>query len=261
MIGHTRDFVKETSNFPTRSKEIMHIQPGLVPRYYQLKEILEKRIQLGEFQPDDQFPTDESLCEEYGLSRGTVRRAIDMLVEVGRLRREQGRGTFVTFPLLVPVFFRLSSFDEEMRQRGRTPATRLLDLKVVPASEPVAADLELALGEDVIEISRLRLADDIPMALETRYLAYKICPDLLHEDLEKQSIHSLLIDKYNIPLIRARHMIEARVLTSREAEVLLVRPGSAGFFVSRVTYTLSDRPVTRYHIVYRGDEYRFTAEF
>ncbi len=239
----------------------MHIQPGLVPRYYQLKEILEKRIQAGEFQPDDQFPTDEKLCDEYGLSRGTVRRAIDMLVEEGRLRREQGRGTFVTVPLLTQIFFRLSSFDEEMRQRGRTPSTRLLHLKVIPASEPVAADLELGVGEDVIEITRLRLADCQPIALETRYLAYKICPDLLHEDLEKQSIHNLLIDKYNIPLIRARHMIEAHVLTAREAKVLQARTGSAGFFVSRVTYTLNDRPVTRYQIVYRGDEYRFTAEF
>jgi GntR family transcriptional regulator len=239
----------------------MHIQPGLVPRYYQLKEILEKRILTGEFQPDNQFPTDEHLCDEYGLSRGTVRRAIDMLVEEGRLRREQGRGTFVTVPLLTPIFFRLSSFDEEMRQRGRTPSTKLLQLKVVPASEPVAADLELGVGQEVIEIIRLRLADCLPMALETRYLAYQICPGILHEDLEKQSIHNLLIDKYNIPLIRARHMIEAHVLTAREAEVLQARRGSAGFFVSRVTYTLNDRPVTRYQIVYRGDEYRFTAEF
>ena len=239
----------------------MHIQPGLVPRYYQLKEILGKRIQTGEFRPEDQFPTDEHLCDEYGLSRGTVRRAIDILVEEGRLRREQGRGTFVTVPQLTPIFFHLSSFDEEMRQRGRTPSTKLMQLKVVPANEAVAADLELGVGEEVIEIIRLRLADFLPMALETRYLAYKICPDLLHEDLEKQSIHNLLIDKYNIPLVRARHMIEAHVLTPCEAEVLQARAGSAGFFVSRVTYTLNDRPVTRYHIVYRGDEYRFTAEF
>ena len=239
----------------------MQIQPGPVPRYYQLKEILEKRIQTGEFQPDNQFPTDEHLCDEYGLSRGTVRRAIDILVEQGRLRREQGRGTFVTLPQLTPIFFHLSSFNEEMRQRGRTPSTKLLHLKVVPACQAIAADLELEEGEEVIEIVRLRLADCQPMALETRYLAYKTCPAILHEDLEQQSIHNLLIDKYNIPLLRARHTVEARVLTATEAEVLQTRPGSAGFFVSRVTYTLNDQPVTRYHIVYRGDEYRFTAEF
>ena len=240
---------------------IMNVRPGLIPRYYQLKEILEKRIQSGEFQIGDQFPTDECLCEEYGLSRGTVRRAIDMLVDEGRLRREQGRGTFVTAPQLTPSFFRLASFDEEMRQRGRTPSTKLIHLKVIPASEQIAADLGLNVGEDVIEIARLRLADGLPMAFETRYLAYKICPDLVKEDLENQSIHDLLIDKYNIPLIRARHTIEARVLTARETKMLQTRPVSAGFFVSRITYTLDDRPVTMYRIVYRGDEYRFTAEF
>lgn len=239
----------------------MNVQPGLIPRYYQLKEILEKRIQSGEFQPGDQFPTDESLCQEYGLSRGTVRRAIDILVEEGRLRREQGRGTFVTVPQLTPSFFRLASFDEEMHQRGRTPSTKLLHLRVLPASEQIATDLGLNVGEDMIEISRLRLADGIPMAIETRYLAHKICPDLVKEDLENQSIHNLLIDKYNIPLIQARHTIEARVLTAREARLLQTRPGSAGFFVTRITYTLDDQPVTMYRIIYRGDKYRFTAEF
>ena len=75
------------------------------------------------------------------------------------------------------------------------------------------------------------------------------------------SIHSLLIDKYNIPLIRARHTIEAHPLTECEIELLQAPLGSAGFFVSRVTYTLNDRPVTLYQIIYRGDEYRFFAEF
>ena len=239
----------------------MNVQPGLIPRYYQLKEILEKRIQSGEFQPGDQFPTDQCLCEAYCLSRGTVRRAIDMLVEEGRLRREQGRGTFVTTPQLTQTFFRLASFDEEMSQRGRKPSTKLIHRKVIPATEQIAADLDLKVGEEVIEISRLRLADGLPMAFETRYLAYKICPDLMNEDLENQSIHSLLIDKFNIPLIRARHTIEARVLTAREARLLQTQPGSAGFFVSRITYSLDDRPVTMYRILYRGDEYRFTAEF
>jgi GntR family transcriptional regulator len=134
-------------------------------------------------------------------------------------------------------------------------------LKVFPATEKIAVDLGLCFGEDIIEIARLRLADRQPMAIETRYLAYKVCPELVNEDLENQSIHSLLLDKYNIPLIRARHTIEARVLSEHEAELLQALPGSAGFFVSRVTYTLNDQPVTLYHIIYRGDEYRFTAEF
>ena len=239
----------------------MYIKSGLVPRYFQLKEFLEKRLLSGEFQPGDQFPTDQNLCLEYNLSRGTVRRAVDMLVEEGRLRREQGRGTFVTTPQLIPIFFRMSNFDEEMHQRGRTPSTKLIQRNVISATPDIAADLQLYPGEEVIEIVRLRLADGQPMAYEKRYLAYKMCPELLHEDLEKESIHHLLIDKYNIPLIKARHTIEAHSLTECEIELLKAQPGSAGFFVSRVTYTLNDQPVTLYQIIYRGDEYRFFAEF
>jgi len=239
----------------------VHIQSGVIPRYYQLKEILEQRINAGEFQPGDQFPTDDELCSEYNLSRGTVRRAIEILVDEGRLRREQGRGTYVTLPQLSPVFFRLADFGEDMRQRGLQPETRLLHLKTFPATEEIAASLQIQPGEEVIEIARLRLADGKPMAIETRYLARAICPELLDEDLEHQSIHSLLIDKFSIPLVRAWHSIEARVLSGQEAGLLQVQDGTAGFLVERVTFTVNNRPVTWFRTIYRGDKYRFTAEF
>lgn len=240
---------------------MVQIQQGIIPRYFQLKEILEKRIQSGEFQPGDQFPTDEQLCQEYNLSRGTVRRAVEMLIDTGLLRREQGRGTFLNTPQLSPVFFRLASFDEEMRARGWQPSTKLIKLQELPASEEIAKHLQIQTGERTIEIIRLRLADEKPVAFETRYMSYQTCPQLLEENLENQSIHSLLLDKYNIPLIRANYMIEARVLTKKEAEYLQVVPGSAGFAVERVTYTTDDLPVTWYRTVYRGDVYRFSAEF
>lgn len=240
---------------------MMPLQSGPVPRYHQLKEILRKRIESGEFKPDDQFPTEEQLCQEYGVSRGTVGRAVKILVDEGWLRREQGRGTFVTRPSLSPVFFRLANFTEDMRQRGLEPSTRLLSLEVIPASKEIATRLQVPVGAEVIKISRLRLASGRPMACETRYLACDLCPQLMEEDLEHQSIHSLLIDKYNIPLIRACHTVEARVLSEEEAKLLEVEPGSAGFFIDRLTYTTHDRPGTWYQALYRGDEYRFTAEF
>jgi GntR family transcriptional regulator len=137
----------------------------------------------------------------------------------------------------------------------------VLKLHVIPASPEIADRLQIAVGEEVIESARLRLANDKPMAYETRYLAYKLCPQLLIEDLALESIHSLLIDKYNIPLIRACHTVEARVLSEEEARLLEIEPGTAGFFVDRVTYTVADQPVTWYRTLYRGDEYRFTAEF
>ncbi|GAB4503989.1 MAG: GntR family transcriptional regulator [Anaerolineales bacterium] len=239
----------------------MQAETRLLPRYYQLKEILEERIEAGEFPVGSKFPTDDELCTEYRLSRGTVRRALNMLVDDGRLRREQGRGTFVCSPHTQPVFFRLGNFNEEMKMRGWQPSTKLLKLRELPASEEVANHLQIPAGERTIEIVRLRLADEKPIALETRYLAYTTCPTLLEEDLESQSIHSLLLDKYKIPLIRACYTIEARVLSKKEAAYLQVDAGSAAFAVERVTYTTSERPVTWYRTVYRGDVYRFSAEF
>jgi len=240
---------------------MVQIEQGVIPRYYQLKEILEKRIQSGEFQPGDKFPTDDELCQEYGLSRGTVRRAVEMLIGSGQLRREQGRGTFLNSPKQSPVFFRLANFDEEMKLRGWTPSTSLVSRRAFPAGTEVAKQLQIPVGEKTIEIIRLRMADEKPIAYETRYLSYKTCPQLLEEDLENQSIHSLLIDKYTIPLVRACYTIEARVLSQKEAKFLQVETGSAGFAIERVTYTTDDKPVTWYRTVYRGDVYRFSAEF
>ena len=236
-------------------------QDDVIPRYYQLKEILEKRIQSGEFRSGAQFPTDEALCNEYELSRGTVRRAVEMLIDAGFLRREQGRGTFVNSARLSPVFFRLANFDDEMKARGWKPSTRLLNLRELPANKELSRQLHISAGDKIIEIVRLRLANDNPIAYEIRCLSSKTCPQLLEEDLENQSIHSMLLDKYNIPLKRACYTIEARALSPREAEFLQAQPGSSGFAVERVTYTSDDSPVTWYRIIYRGDVYRFSAEF
>jgi GntR family transcriptional regulator len=242
----------------------MTLKKDYAPKYIQLSERLRDRIERGELRPGDQIPTEDSLSAKYRVSRGTVRQAIAILVNQGLIRREQGRGTFVNAPLAGPTFFTLTSFNEDMRRQDRQPDTHLLTAETIPASEEIAQRLALRLGETCIHIVRLRLADNQPVARETRYLAHSLCPSLLEDDLEAESIHSLLIHKYRIPLIRTAHTIEAHILSPKEAQLLQVRPRTAAFFVDRLTYTTDvhgERPAVWYQAIYRGDEYHFKVEF
>ena len=179
----------------------MPLQAGPLPKHYQLTEILRRQILSGELKPGDRLPGENDLCQTYGVSRGTVRKAISTLVHEGRVFSEQGRGTFVAPTSTEPIFFTLSGFDEEMRKRHQRPASRVLALQVIPATEEVAERLDLQPEEPVIHIERMRLADERPVILETRYLAQALCPNLVQEDLERQSIHHLLVHKYRLSLI------------------------------------------------------------
>lgn len=236
------------------------LRRGPIPKHHQLAEILRAMIRRGELQPGAQVPTEEKLCARYGVSRGTVRQALDTLAREGLVTREAGRGTFVCSNGATSPHFTLVSFDEDMRRQGITPRTRVLQCRVIPALPDVQKRLRLKPRTPVIHIERLRLANDKPILYETRYLAQRLCPQLLEHDLEKESIHELLTRRYNVPMTRAVHTIEVHLLTRTEAKLLDASPGTPAFFVDRLTYTTGDRPAVWYRALYRGDEYHFRAE-
>ena len=242
----------------------MPIQAGPLPKYHQLAHILRQQIEGGLYQVGDQLPSETRLGMDYQLSRGTVRQALQELIHAGLARREQGHGTFVTCPDQKKPAFELARFDQETQARQQTPSTRLILAEVMEVEKEVAKHLDLPNGERVFHIVRLRLADNNPTVYETRYLAVELCPHLLENDLTSASIHNLLVNKYNIPLVKTVHVIEARGLPEAEARALLVEPGTAAFFIERLTYT--ERlgrviPAVWYQAYYRGDEYQFRAEF
>lgn len=238
----------------------------VIPKYHQLARLLRAQIIKGRLQPGDQIPTEENLCREHGLSRGTVRQAIHVLEQEGLVQREQGRGTFVAVPKPKQqrAFFTLASFDEDMRRQGREPSTRVLVAERQAATPEVQERLQLRSGEEIFHIERLRLADNVPVAYEIRFLAIALCPELLQQDITHNSIHTLLIEHFHIPLVRTVHTVEVRLLSNFEASLLQTPPGSPAFYVDRLTYTTGpagQRPAVWYQALYRGDEYHFRAEF
>ena len=138
-----------------------------------LVELIDTRLSVG-----DVVPSERELAERFGISRMTVRQAVDSLVSSGMLERRRGSGTYVRAPK-VHVQSRISSFSEEMRQRGMIPDTRVLRDEEISAAPDVAVWLGIEPGEPVHYIYRVRLADGVPMAVERTWIAARVMPDLL----------------------------------------------------------------------------------
>src|SRR3712207_432616 len=138
-----------------------------VPKYYQLKEIIQAMIEAGELKEGEVIPPERELCEVYGISRMTARQAVMELVNEGLLFREQGRGTFVAGKKIQQETARLASFTQDMRARGMEVSSLVLEVEVERAGPVVSRMLRVAPGEKIIRLRRLRNAGGEPMALET----------------------------------------------------------------------------------------------
>ena len=240
----------------------MITKKGSLSKYIQIADALRGQVSSGEYQENDKLPNEDELCIQFRASRGTVREAIRLLVDEGLLRREQGRGTFVN-SLQRSGMFTLTSFDEEMLRLNRMPSTKLLTSKIIPASDEISAKLGIPTGEPVIHIVQLKMADDKPVARESRFLAQKLCPTLLEEDLVNNSIHLLLVQKYNIPLVKIHHIVEIQKLSPHDAKLLQSDPEALAFSVDRLSFTKLNSevsPAVWFQAVYRQEIYHFRAQ-
>lgn len=222
------------------------------PKYEVVATTLEKRVRA--MQPHESLPTERSLLDEFHVSRTTVRQAIQILIRKGLVYNVQGSGTYVANPDIISKSLRLTGFSEDMRQRGMEPASRILGRGRVAASAELAAKLHVALDAPLIAIRRLRLADGMPMALESVFLVASIV-DLdrikmtgsLYEQLEDEGIH----------ILRAAQTIEAINLDAEQALHLDQAVGAAAFRVQRVSFTDRGTAFEHAETIYRGDRYSF----
>jgi len=228
--------------------------------YRQIEEAIVQAIREGVLKEGDRLPSETTLAEDLGLSRMTVNKAFTLLAQRGLITRVRGKGSFVTPRMLNQGFFRVTSFNRSIREMGMVPSTRVLETVVVPADEAVAEALSIEKDAPVILVKRLRMADGVPLMLETRYLNETYCRPILNEDLSTGSIHDILIKKLDLPLTRVKQTLEVKRASRWEAELLGVREGDCCFYMVRTTFT-EETPMTWVHYVYRSDRYRFEADF
>lgn len=232
-----------------------------LPRYYQLANILRERIANGEFAARQPIPSERQLEERYAVSRITVRQAIDLLVRQGFLYREHGRGTFVSPQKLQKGISELTSFTEDMKQRGLEPGQRILQMGPVRPPEKVRQRLELPedCGE-VLYIERLRLGDGVPMGLQTSYYVLPEGGTITREELEAcGSVYRILQEKFHLIPTEADETLEVTLATPQEAALLQIPAGSPLLLSERTTYSQDRRVIEFVKILYRGDRYRYYA--
>jgi GntR family transcriptional regulator len=207
----------------------------------------------------DSIPSERQLAGNLGVSRLTVRAALDELVREGYLMRRRGAGTFVAEPK-VAKGMTISSFSDDMRQRGLAPGSRTLELQVVPAGARLGRILHVSPAEPVIVAKRLRLADGEPMAIELLHVRESLLPGLTAKDLEEDSFYELLPRRYGIEIAGGEQTVEPTVTDEEESETLGVPLHSPALLFERITRTHAGEVVEFTISIYRGDRYRIVSE-
>ncbi len=208
--------------------------------------------------PGTAIPSERDLATRYGVSRMTLRTAIDDLVRDGLLVRRQGAGTYVARPKISKQIH-LTSFTDDMRARGLTATTRVLSLARKPAGARVGARPGVSPAEMVVSVGRLRLADDEPMAIEWLSVPDRVVPDITRADFEG-SFYRVLEERFGIVIDGGSQTLEPTVTDEEESALLGVPLHSPALFVERVTWTSDGVPTEYTRTMYRGDRYRFSVE-
>jgi GntR family transcriptional regulator len=219
----------------------------------QLKAGLLELIQQNE--NGGRLPAERELSERFDVARDTLRRCLQDLENEGLLERKQGIGTFVVARPVVKEA-KLMSFSEEMRQRGLTPSSKLLSTATSPAGAKLAQRLKLIPGSAVLEVRRLRLANEEPIAFETSYLAQSRLPNFDPTALADGSLYALLEKQYGLNICYASQQIQATVLNEEEAELLRVPPFSPALVIKRTTVLNTGELIEYAKSLYRADRYR-----
>ena len=218
--------------------------PAPRPLYQQIKMLLTRRLQAGEWKPGEVIPSEMELAARFGVSQGTVRKAVDELAAENLLVRRQGRGTFVATHAEETVqyrFLRLQPDDGERRGLQR----RLLDCRRLRPPAGVARALALARGESCVQVRRLLLDQGRPVVLDELWLPGSLFKGLTVESLEsaRGPMYRLFEREFGVSMIRAVEKIRALAADAEQAALLELPPGAPLLGVDRLSYTYGDRPV------------------
>ncbi len=237
----------------------MLARSNLIPLYAQVKQTLqeeiENRLKLG-----DALPSEPELEKRFKVSRITIRRALDELVSEGFVVRQQGRGTFVREQPIAQELPLLLSWSAQMRQMGYEPKSTNCEIELAEPTKEQATLLELAPGEQLVRIRRLRYANEEPICIMTNYIPETLVPGLATGDLLDDSLYATMA-AYGVRPARAEDRVEARSASEWEVHMLQVAKWSPLLQVTRLTRDANNKPLYIAVVANRADKYVYTIHF
>lgn len=230
-----------------------HAQP---PKYGILMEELRARVRDGRYRVGDLIPSEPQLQAEFGVSRVTVRRAIDELAREGLLRKEQGRGTYVHSPEITQDLNTLVGVTETMYAMGLVPEDLSTQLFLEAAPDPIAQMLGLQTGDAIWHLVRRRGSDGVPINLTDNFIVPRLVPGL-SRDLLLQSLYATYERVFGLTLVRGEEIVEAKAAGEIDAALLQVRRGAPILVVTRTTFLDSGDAIEVAIVRSRSDRYRY----
>ena len=238
-------------------------RPVDVPMHSVVRTELLTQIRSGRLHPGDQVPTEPQLMASFNVSRTTVRRALRDLETMGLIDRQPGRGSFVSEPKVEPRLDRLTGFVEDMEALGLHASAIVELIESGPSDAEVSQQLQVAPGETVVHIERVRLANGTPISFDDSYFPADLGSSIAAENLEDEPFYSILEGKYGIALAGADYVLSATTADERVARLLAIAVGAPVLRLERTSRAAPDRrPILFEHLHFAGARisYRLTLD-
>jgi GntR family transcriptional regulator len=224
-----------------------------IPYYQQLKSKFIEDIRSGKLNHGDKIPSERELAEKFNVSRMTARHAISILESEGVVERRVGAGTFISIKRIRWDFITVNSFTKGMLDKGQIPSTSTIHMMQEPANDIIANVLQIPAGETLFSLKRLRIVNDIPVAIELSQIPYKYCQGIEKYMVSNVSLYQVLEEHYGITLVKQKQYTRISLSNETESQLLKIRNESSNLLIEGTTYDSLDRIIECYQTLARGD--------
>lgn len=231
------------------------------PLYIQLKNIIRTKISSEEWMPDSSIPSENELCNIYGISRMTARSVITQLVTEGLLYRIPGKGTYVSDSKLEITALSYTGLRSQLEAQGKNVSTQLLSIEQVPCDSYVSKKLNISLGEKIYKIKRVRYVDNTPVCYYKTFVPAVLCPDLESKDLENEQLCKILGTYYALNRSKIDESLESYIADIPKAEILNIPPGFPLLLLQDKISTSSDVVFEYTRVYFRGDKIKLRFRY